>query len=259
MIHGLTDLREIMNPFEIHGLEHLSPSTCNLFVASPAMFVQEKLMKKRSPVGAAAHRGTSVEEGIAQALNGATADVAVKAAQDKFSVLTALSGDPRREKEEGAIADMVRVGMKELLPYGKPSSAQGKIEYKVEGLAVPMIGFYDFEWADHGILIDLKTTHALPSKISTNHARQVALYCAARGDNLDARLCYVTPKKSAVYHLENVRQHVEALGVIALTIQRFLSLSKDPHELAGIVCPDVDSFYFADPLARQAAFDIWRL
>ena len=223
------------------------------------MFVQEKLLKKRSPVGCAAHRGTSVEDGIAAVLNGASVDEGIAITQNKFSKLTALSGDPRKEKEENAIADMVRVGAKELALYGKPSSAQGKIEYKVDGLLVPMIGFYDFEWADHGILIDLKTTHALPSKISTNHARQVALYCAARGDNLDARLCYVTSKKSAVYHLENVRQHVEALGVIALTIQRFLAISNDPHELAGIVCPDVDSFYFADPMARQAAFDIWKL
>lgn len=248
-----------MNPFENYELEHLSPSSCNLFVSSPAMFVLEKLLKKRSPVGAAAHRGSAVEDGVAASLNGATAEEAVKVASDKFSVLTALSGDPRRDKEEAAVPEMVRVGIKELMPYGKPSSMQGKIEYKIDGLHVPMIGFYDFEWADHGILIDLKTTHALPSKISTNHARQVALYCAARGDNLDARLCYVTPKKSAVYHLENVRQHVEALGVIALTIQRFLSISKDPYELAGIVCPDVDSFYFADPLARQAAFDTWKL
>ena len=124
---------------------------------------------------------------------------------------------------------------------------------------VPMIGFYDFEWANHGILTDLKTTHALPSKISTSHARQVALYVAARGSNLDARLTYVTSKKSATYHLENVAQHVLALEKIALTIQRFLSISDDPAELAAIVVPEVDSFYFADPMARKAAFDVWGL
>jgi len=248
-----------MNPFEIHGLPHLSPSTCNLFVSSPAMFVLEKLMKKRSPVGAAAHRGTSVEDGVAAALGGTPLDEAVQIASRRFSQLTALSSDPRKEKEENSITDMVKVGAAELAPYGKPTSMQGKIEYKIDGLQVPMIGFYDFEWADHGILLDLKTTHALPSKISTSHARQVALYLAARRGNSDARLCYVTPKKSAVYHLENVREHVEALGQIALTIQRFLSISKDPHELAGIVCPDVDSFYFSDPMARQAAFEVWKL
>ena len=122
-----------------------------------------------------------------------------------------------------------------------------------------MIGFYDFEWEHHGVLVDLKTTHALPSKISTNHARQVALYVAARGDNLDARITYVTSKKSATYQLENKREHVEALGRIALTIQRFLSITDDPYELASLIVPDVDSFYFGDATSRQQAFDIWGL
>jgi hypothetical protein len=247
------------NPFSIHQIEHLSPSTCNLFAASPAMFVLQKLMKVRSPVGAAAHRGTAVESGIVAFLEGASAKDAVEVAQQEFAKLTALSGDPRREKEEAAIGDMVLTGIKELRDYGKPSSTQGKIEYKVEGLAVPMIGFYDLEWDNHGVLTDLKTTHALPSKISTSHARQVALYRAARGDNLDARITYVTPKKSATYVLENPREHLAALEKIALTIQRFLSLSDDAKVLASYVVPEVDSFYFADPIARKAAYEVWGL
>ena len=248
------------NPFEVHDLQHLSPSTCNLFTNSPAMFVLEKCMKKRSPVGAAAYRGAAVEAGIVEGLlNGSDDETCAKIAQVEFDKLTALSGDSRREKEAGAIGDMVKMGLAELRPYGQPTSTQGKIEYHIEGLMVPMIGFYDFEWANHGILTDLKTSHALPSKISTSHARQVALYVAARGNNLDARLTYVTGKKSATYHLENVAQHVLALEKIALTIQRFLSISDDPLELASIVVPEVDSFYFADPMARKAAFDVWGL
>ena len=224
------------------------------------MFVLEKCMKKRSQVGAAAYRGTAVEAGVVEGLlNGTSDEECAALAKAEFEKLTALSGDSRREKEAAAIGDMVKMGLAELRPYGKPTSTQGKIEYHVEGLMVPMIGFYDLEWANHGILTDLKTTHALPSKISTSHARQVALYCAARGTGLDARLTYVTSKKSATYHLENVDQHVQALGRIALTIQRFLSISDDPAELAAIVVPEVDSFYFADPMARKAAFDVWGL
>ena len=249
-----------MNPFAKYGIEHLSPSQCNLFTASPAMYVMERCLKLRSPVGAAAHRGTAVEAGVVHGLlNGASPQECVALATKEFDKLTALSGDPRRDKEAGAIGDMVKQGLTELSGYGRPSSTQGLIEYKVEGLAVPLIGYYDMEWDNHGVLIDLKTTHALPSKISTNHARQVALYCAARGDNLDARITYVTPKKSATYQLENKRQHVEALGKIALSIQRFLSISEDPRYLASHVVPDVDSFYFSDPKARQNAFDVWGL
>ena len=246
------------NPFEAYEIEHLSPSSCTLFVSSPAMFVLQKCMKLRTQVGPAAHRGTAVESGIvAGLLDGMAEKDCIDIAQAEFNKLTSLSADFRREKEEAAIADFVKVGLKELLPYGKPTSTQGKVHYQFEGLMVPMLGYYDVEWADHGILTDIKTTHALPSKISTNHARQVALYRAARGDNLDARVSYITPKKSATYTLENAREHMEALRVIGLTIQRFLSLSDDPKVLASYVVPEVDSFYFGDPVSRKAAYDVW--
>jgi hypothetical protein len=169
----------------------------------------------------------------------------------------ALSSDPAAEKEEAAVPEMVKIGLKELRGYGKPTSAQGKIEYRFDSLAVPFIGYYDVEWANHNILVDLKTTHALPSKISTNHARQVSLYAAARGNAIDPRVAYITPKKSATYRVENVSEHVKALERIGLAIQRFLSISTDPMELAKHVMPDVDSFYFKDPMARQAVFEIW--
>jgi PD-(D/E)XK nuclease superfamily len=248
-----------MSNFEKYGIEHLSPSSCNLFTASPAMFVLQKCLGKKTSVGAAAHRGSAVEHGLAYFLTTGDATGAVNLAKNEFSTLTAMSGDPRQEKEAAAIADMVMTAIAETKEYGKPSSMQGKIEYKVEGLTVPLIGFYDFEFEDHGVLIDLKTTHALPSKISTNHARQVALYVAARGDNLDARITYVTSKKSATYQLENKREHVQALEKIALTIQKFIGISDDPYELASLVVPDVDSFYFSDPITRQLAFEIWGL
>jgi PD-(D/E)XK nuclease superfamily len=249
--------RVMTDQFAPHGITHLSPSSCNMFAASPAAFVMERLLKKRSPVGVAAHRGTAVEAGIAKGLlEGAPLVECVKEAEDTFGRLAALSGDPRKEREREALADMVDKGLDELLDYGKPSSAQGKVQLAVDGLPVPVIGFYDFEWADHGIILDLKTTHALPSKISTTHARQVALYSHCRGMK-DARLCYVTSKKSAVYTLENVDDHLRALMNIARSIAVFLSKSEDPMELAKMVVPDVDTFWFSDPIARKAAFEIW--
>jgi len=247
------------NNFAKYGIEHLSPSSCNLFTASPAMFVLQKCLGKRTMVGAAAHRGTAVEHGIAHYLTTGSKPEAIDLAKAEFAKLSSMTGDPRQDKESAAIADMVTIGIEELKGYGTPSSMQGKIEYKVEGLAVPLIGYYDFEFEQHGALIDLKTTHALPSKISTNHARQVALYVAARGDNLDARITYVTSKKSATYQLENKREHVHALEKIALTIQKFIGISDDPYELASLVVPDVDTFYFSDPITRQMAFEIWGL
>lgn len=248
-----------MNAFESHGIEHLSASTCNMFASSPAMFVLTKVLKKPNIVGAAAHRGTAVEDGIAAGLRDHSLDPLQCAgiALDKFKILTALSGDSRVEKEQVAVPEMVKQGLQALRPYGVPTSMQGEIRFEVEGLAVPFIGFYDFEWGNGKVLVDLKTTHALQSQISNAHARQLALYHAARGSQSDAQIAYVTPKKYGVYRLENAADHVKALSKIGLSIQKFLSITKDPGELASLVVPDVDSFYFADPLTRKAAFDVW--
>lgn len=246
------------NPFEVYEIPHLSPSTCNTFIGSPATFVMEKVLKMRGKVGCAAFRGSATEAGIAHGLTtGASDDECVKVANEEFDKLSALSQDPAKAKEQAAVGEMVRVGLAELRPYGAPTSTQGKIEYRFEGILVPFIGFYDFEWQNHKIIVDLKTTHAVPSKIKTNHARQVSLYVAARGKDLDPRLAYVSTKKSAVYRLEDVDHHVAILGKIGLAIQKFLSMTDDPLELASMVVPDVDSFYFNDPFTRQAAFEIW--
>jgi hypothetical protein len=239
------------------NIERHSPSSLNLFAASPAMYVLERVMGKRQPVGAPAHRGTAVEAGVTLGLMDPDKPVAdcVKLAQTRFDTLMALSGDPRRDEYGKTIPAMVETALEELRPYGVPSRTQGFVEWRPEGVRLPIVGYFDFAWDEHGIIVDLKTTGALPSAIKTGHARQVALY--AESDNYDARLTYVTPKKRATYRLENIRAHREALLRIAQTVERFLSLSDDPKVLAGLVVPDLESFYWADPSARALAYQTW--
>lgn len=239
-------------------IERHSPSSLNLFSACLSMFVLEKVLGRRQPVGAAAHRGTAVEAGVAHGLFNPDAGVAecVAIAERKFRELTALSTDPRREKAEDGIAGMVTRALAELRPYGVPSSTQGFIEWRPEGLTYPIVGYYDFAWDDHGIVVDLKTTEKLPSAVKQSHARQVALYT---GGNLEGRLAYITPSKSAVYRLDNVAEHRAALHRMALACERFLALSDDPEFFVSITAPDLESFYFAPIEARQTAFETWRI
>ena len=140
-------------------------------------------------------------------------------------------------------------------PLGVVESTQGRVEYQVEGLKVPIMGYYDLKFWN-GPIVDLKTSHSLPSSPSHPHCRQVAFYVAAAGEQ-DGRLAYVTPKKSATYKVEDVQAHIDAVAKVALTIQRFLSVSSDPMELAGLVSPDVDSFYFSEPLTRKMVNEVW--
>jgi hypothetical protein len=238
-------------------MERHSPSSLNLFATSPALYVLERILGKKQAVGAVAHRGTAVEAGVAVGLADPAADpkACVEAALAKYDTLMALSGDPRKDDVRKGIPAMVELALDELRPYGIPTRVQDYIEWRPEGLHCPIVGYLDFAWDQHGILTDLKTTEACPSQIRTAHARQVALY--ASSDNMAARVTYVTPKKRATYEAENLRDHRAALHRIALACERFLALSDDPMFFAGIVVPDVDHFYFAPPLVRQAAFELW--
>jgi hypothetical protein len=232
-----------------------SPSSLNLFASCPSLFVLERILGRRMPVGAAAHRGTAVEAGIAEGLlNGSDDDTCVAVAERKFRELASLSVDPRKDKVEDGIGAMVKRGLADLRPYGKPSSTQGFIEWKPDGLEYPIVGYYDFAYDDHGIVVDLKTTEKLPSSVKPSHARQVALYT---GGNLEGRLAYVTPIKSAVYTLEDVAEHRKALHRMAIACERFLALSDDPQFFVGITAPDLESFYWNSPEARREAWDIW--
>jgi hypothetical protein len=222
------------------------------------MFVLERILGERQPVGAPAHRGTAVEDGVtAGLLNPAMpledcAAIALK----KYDTLTALMRDARRAEYRDTIPGMVESALAELRPYGVPSGTQGFVEWKPEGLKYPIVGYYDFRWEHHGILVDLKTTEKLPSSIKIPHARQVALYATKTGDNTDARLTYVTPRKRATYQLENVRDHLNALHQIALRCEAFLALSDNPSFFTSITAPDFESFYWGGP-ARQVGFERW--
>jgi len=238
-------------------LERHSPSSLNLFCASPSMFVLERVLGVRQPVGSPAHRGTAVEDGVTHGLMNLTADISdcVAVALKKYDTISALSADKRREDYRSTIPSMVETALQELRPYGTPSRCQGFVEWRPNGLASPIVGYFDYEWEQHGVLVDLKTTEKLPSSIKVPHARQVALY--TQSDNVDARLTYCTPKKKATYRLENVREHRTALHQIALRVERFLALSDDPEFFTSITAPDYESFYWGGP-ARQIGYDRWK-
>jgi hypothetical protein len=238
-------------------IERHSPSSLNLFCASPSMFVLEKVLGRRQPVGSPAHRGTAVEDGITLGLldPNATVTACIEAALKKYDVITALSGDRRREEYRETIGAMVMAGLDELRPYGIPSHTQGFIEWRPEGLQLPIVGYYDYHWEQHNITVDLKTTEKLPSAVKVPHARQVALYVTT--NNADARVSYVTPKKRATYQIDNVDAHRQALHQIALRCEAFLSLSDDPEFFTKITAPDFESFYWSGPPARQIGFETW--
>lgn len=239
-------------------IERHSPSSLNLFAAQPSMFVLERIIGLRQPVGSPAHRGTAVEDGVTAGLVdlARSLDECSAVALAKYDKITGLSADKRRQEYRDTIPAMVASALEELRPYGVPSHCQQFVTWKPDGLTYPIVGYLDYRWDNHGIVVDLKTTEKLPSAIKVPHARQVALYASMIGDNVDARLTYCTPKKRATYRLENVRDHLNALVQIAKRCEAFLALSDDPKFFTEIIVPDLDSFYW-NGHARQLAYEHW--
>ena len=238
---------------------HHSPSALNLFAASPSMFVLERVIGLPQPVAIPAHRGVAIEDGVTLGLMNPDAPLqeCINVAFARYDVLTAMSTDARREKYRATIPDMVKQALVELRAYGVPSATQGYIEWQPKGLKLPIVGYFDFHWEQHNITTDLKTTERMPSAVKVNHARQVSLYVSS--NNADPRVTYCTPKKCQTYSVENISEHRKALHQIAQRVESFLTLSRDPQFYLNITAPDLESFYWTSPAARQLAYDLWRI
>jgi hypothetical protein len=236
-----------------------SPSSLNLFAAQPSMFVLEKILGHRQPGSAPMYRGTAVEDGVTHGLKNLDAplDDCVSAAYATYDRISALSGDKRRESFRDDIQNMVKMALEELRPYGSPSDYQKAIEWKPEGLKYPVFGYLDYFWQDHNLTLDLKTSSTLSSTVKIGHARQVSFYCTS--NNSDARIAYIAPKKRAVYQVENINGHRASLVEIAKRCENFLVLSYDPQFYTSITVPDLESFYWSGPAARELAFSIWKV
>lgn len=251
-----------MSAFQRHGIDHLSASHVNLFIAQPAMWAATYLMKKRTPVGPAAHRGTAIECGVEAGLFDPELPVAEcqKLALEKFHTLTRLSADQRIEKERDTIAPSVEIALAELRQYGVPDTPedgrQHKISVQLDGVPVPVIGYLDFKWSEHGIIGDLKSTARIPSEISPAHCRQGAIYVRA-GSNVQCRMMYISNKRIAVYPVDNVAAHVAEFIRAAKAIENFLNLSNDAELLTRCFAPDTSSFYWGDAPAMRIAQEIW--
>lgn len=249
-----------MNVFRHFGIEHLSASSLNLYAAEPALWVLERLLGFKHGSSAAMARGKAVELGVHTALAQPhlSIEACITQAEREYDREMALVADFNREDEKKNIAGYVRYASEELRQYGIPSGYQDKVSVTLEGIPVPLIGFIDWRFDQHGLIVDLKTSERLPGKISESHGRQGAIYAHAHG-NYGMRFCYAKPtpgkkdgKAAAVYEMsgDERQRHLNAIRQIALRLQRFLSLSRDPKELAGIVCPNYESFYWSNAQTR---------
>lgn len=227
---------------------HLSASTFNLMTDALDVFVCEKLFGRRGPFGPAPMRGIVVEDAVVDVIyHGMKIDEAVKKAEDKFDKRM-MFGDAATQKERDMIDPCTRLAVEALEPYGKPEFPEGggqipvRLNCKTDDWSIPFVGYLDFVFPDHGLIVDLKTTGRMPSVMSRGHQVQRAIYQKANG-NMACKFLYVTPKKFEFKEDGDVKETLDYVKAQTKRLEAFLN-SGDKDYLRDIVPVNPSSFYW---------------
>ena len=241
------------DPFKAHGINYLSPSSINTYINDTSLWVARYLFKIKSSSGASAVRGIATEFVLADKYEKGVFDYNLL--DVKFMSLCAESGidlgDIKTAKEKKLLKDFGTI-IDENFDYKDLEAYQEKVEVQIEDMPVPIMGYIDFRFK--GKIVDLKTSTRMPTRPTEAQKRQMALYSMAYPDS-SVDLFFATPKEHKRFTLKNLTLYKKQLRKVALSIQKFLSISDDKHELASLMYPNLDSWLWSG--MKEEANKIW--
>ena len=241
------------DPFKAHGINYVSPSSINTYINDTSLWVARYLFKIKSSSGASAIRGIATEFVLADKYEKGVFDYNLL--DVKFMSLCAESGidlgDIKTAKEKNLLKDFGSI-IDENFDYKNLEAYQEKVEVPIDDMPVPIIGYIDFRFKDK--IVDLKTSTRMPIRPTEAQKRQMALYSMAYPDS-SVDLFFATPKEHKRFTLKNLTLYKKQLRKVALSIQKFLSISDDKHELASLMYPNLDSWLWSG--MKEEANKIW--
>jgi len=244
------------NPFKVHGINYLSPSSINTYISDMPMWVARYLFKIKSAGGASAMRGIAQEHVLAEKYEKGKFDFDLL--EMKFMTLCTESmidlGDMKTEKERRQLKDYGTI-LDNNFKYKNLEKYQEKVEIQLDDMPIPIIGYIDFRFKDK--IVDLKTSARMPIQPTEAQKRQMAFYSMAYPNN-SVDLFFATPKSHKKFTLKNLTLYKKQLEKVAYGIQKFLSISDDKHELASFVYPNLDSWMWNVKM-KEEANKIWRV
>jgi hypothetical protein len=247
--------------FTDHGIKHGSISNLNKWIEAPDAWVSHYLFGNRGSGSPAMWRGIFIEEAVSDTITGTLKiDDAIEKACRAFDTKHDFD-DGSADKERNNIEPMTRLAVEALEPYGKPDFPEDGEQHKVSMTAtgdnwkLDFIGYTDFSFPDHGLIVDLKTTGRMPSVMSKGHQRQRAFYSQASG-NAAVKFLYVTPKKVAMLEDGDVAELMAEIKLHLTRQERFLRLG-NKELLRDIVPVNPDTFYWrGDEAVRKSLYGI---
>ncbi len=232
------------DPFNTHGLDHISASQINTYIHSPFLWAC-RVANINNPVGVSAFRGSAVEAAaIAIGQKKLKKHAALATAEQKFYKslkYSDISQDNEKAKKELSIITRTVEMLAQSFDENVIES-QKEISLELDEIPVPITGFVDMI-CDNKI-IELKTKAQTQSKLEYSANLQASIYQDALG--LDAYVYYAYPKGITIFkanHAEGIRRVKQT----AKAMQNILSLSNDIHEIIRMYLrPNPDDFRVND-------------
>jgi len=232
------------DPFQKHGIDHLSPSNLRLFRDAPAVWIAKYMMQVPDEMGPGAWRGKAVEAGVDRLLYGYQPDDALQAMHHQWDLDAQGVIDPDAEKEFNALPDfLVQAGVA-FQGQPIPLQRQAKMSLTLPGISIPMIGYADWLWPDCGT--DLKTSWRMPNNgvADPAHVEQVACYSMFHGVPFD--LVYVTPKRWTRFEVTptEAAEAYDRVIELAHAVRSFLAHVENAHDALSMFAPDYTSYFY---------------
>lgn len=237
-----------MNGWQLYNITHTSPSSLNMWASCPGAWLAKYRFGHKFKFGVAPQIGILVEKVVANALlERMTLDQGIEQAEKEFNRNNALGVSEKDRERVADIRAMSEIAYNELKQYGKPDF-NGEEQHKVEltckgdGWELPVIGYLDFYYPEHGLVIDLKTTLRIPSTMTDEHRRQQAIYSKAKG-NVGVKFLYVSPKKCSLLENQDEGESLRQAKAILNRQERMLK-EHDAEKLKDIIPINTSSYFW---------------
>lgn len=246
-----------MASFDECGIRFLSASSVENFSQNSAYWVARYMLGGRQRPAPAMIRAAAVKTGILSWLTGGEVNHALDRALQHYDLglreVEYCVAEAR--KEQDAILPMLDEFFKLSERFGLRKFPVGHSVFNtvwLEGISVPFMTKPDFVFDD--CVIDVHTTHRMPSEPTAKHMTNAALHMLHRG--CDAKIIYLTMKKGALYEapIESAGHYLEELWKNSKAIEAMVERVTTPEQaLAEMVLQP--THYLWTPELLKAAKD----
>jgi hypothetical protein len=266
--------------FEKFNLLPFSPSRLNSFKNFPCGFVLRYIYEYDFPANEKMIRGSAIEHGIhyylsnqnekAELVDNINESLYQEARRSMFNYYDdgtkfVLDQD-KAEKERLMLEPSFYIALNCLLDdnitFKGSDFVTSQMEVTTEVLGVPFRGYVDFVFESEQVVtvIDLKSKSRLQKNRSD--ILQQAIYKKALREKykdkaVDVSMLIVTPKKYEIVDILNTEKEMKEIEMSLISLANMMKICKTKDNVASLITPNLDDWYWSDKDKVLAREEIW--